>query len=230
MDGYDSTTFLNGPIQHIIRSSGGLLVHDSAKAIDEEVHVSNNNLAVAASRRHQWGNSDSNVHWLVRKETTHTRCDDCRCYASLHARNNSPRIFTRSFMSSEGQTAMGLGGFRVVEGLFGKHVEYEVICSSDTHTYRSWRSHDDFVALVRSQCMATSLHMKVTNKKWSNLLSARRMWSTDDLKYLMRRFTLLSEMVESFFFEVDEQQCMLDFASDRWSNSRRTCDCGCTRR
>ena len=83
---------------------------------------------------------------------------------------------------------------------------------------------------MRNQRVSDSKHMNATNKKWNNLLSARRMWSTDDLKYLMRRFTLLSEMIESFFFEVNDQQCMLEFASDRWSNARHTCDCGCTKR
>ena len=54
-------------------------------------------------------------------------------------------------MDSDGQTAMGLGGFRVVEGMWGKHIEFEVIVSTRRNTYHAWRSHADFERLARRQ-------------------------------------------------------------------------------
>ena len=68
-------------------------------------------------------------------------------------------------MDSDGQTAMGLGGFRVVEGLWGKHLEFEVIVSTRRNTFHAWRSHADFERLARRHRVIANTSHSSTNGK-----------------------------------------------------------------
>mmetsp|Transcript_7078 Transcript_7078/g.17875 ORF Transcript_7078/g.17875 Transcript_7078/m.17875 type:complete len:350 (+) Transcript_7078:180-1229(+) len=220
----------------LVASTGGVPSPSSREALYEEQQASHPGRHKSAP----FGRTDSHsdhVHWLIRKETAaHHRCPNCHRFASLHAKNNSPRIFARSFMDSDGQTAMGLGGFRVVEGMWGKHIEFEVIVSTRRNTYHAWRSHADFERLARRQRVnahanQSTEHGKVA-KQWERLQSSLRwIWNVNDLNYLVERFTLLTAFVEELFFSMEKAQCMLDFADNTsWSgpDAKPPCRCGCS--
>ena len=143
-----------------------------------------------------------------------TRCEHCNRIEALVGKNTSPRIFARSFIDENSQMAMGLGGFRVVESFWEKHLEFEVIVSTGTEIYRAWKSQVDvqdlFQTFVRKQGDES---MARCRKCMSLMQKSIKWWTGRDVKYMVYRFCLLTDFVEELVFAMDDLSYLVDWVS-----------------
>ena len=164
-------------------------------------------------RRRSRNDIEDGGHWVIRSPSKGTRCERCNRVNTLVAKNNSPRIFARSFIDQNSQMAMSLGGFRVVESSWvQKHLEFEVIVSTGTETYRAWKSHTEFQDLLRKLVRKLGEDsMARCSKRWDILQQSVRWWTARDVKYMVYRFCLLTDFVQELFFAVDDLTCLVDW-------------------
>ena len=156
-------------------------------------------------------------------------CEHCNRVDTLVAKNNSPRIIARSFNDLNSQMAMSLGGFRVVESFWGKHLEFEVILSSGGKTYRAWKSHAEFEYLFEKLVRKLGQTSMVRcSDRWARLDNSIRWWTVKDVKYMVYRFCLLTDFLQELFFAMDDLTDLVDWAS-KGSGKKEVCS-GCTRK
>ncbi len=134
-----------------------------------------------------------------------------------------------SYETFETPTAAALGGFRVVAGWFPgqEWAEFEIVVSTGSTVYRSWRTHADFARLVETVGVARKHRtMSKANFAWQMVTRCNKWIGGCEMLHLIKKRQCLDLFVENLLYELDSPVQFLNFVDDStWGGSPASCPC-----
>jgi hypothetical protein len=112
--------------------------------------------------------------------------------------------------------ALGLGGFRIIQGPQGEHAEFNLIVCMNSQTYCIWKRYSQFSTLVRHarRCHSRG-QLRRTLEAWGNLEQRRKWWRCLDVRYLAQKYSLLELFLKELVYEIKSPALLVKFSSGK---------------